>query len=390
MKVIAIGAGVSGLTLAAALIRFDPSVEVELYERDADAASRFQGYSLGLKGEGGLPVLRQLGLFEELRPYMQPITNFIFCDQQGHALLQLPSSGDDKHQTLRVKRSRLREVLRSAAPQVKINFGMQCTGYEQTADAIDVHFSNGQTVRADYVVATDGVGSTLRQQMVGDSKRYLGLTCIVSEAPIKVDDPLLAGGYCLMLGATGASAFCYRDEGGTHFSYTEHAESEDSLARQTPAQLVRRIQAATAGWHSPIPQIASAIDPSSIVVRGYYDKEPVKQVRDGRLWLIGDAAHPMSPFQGQGANMAMLDALRLAELLCGPGAPGSGSTVEAGHLEADIVARGRKAVTDSRNAARQFHTQSRFQQRNRNLGFRFANIFVSRFSKPPRSSRATA
>jgi 2-polyprenyl-6-methoxyphenol hydroxylase-like FAD-dependent oxidoreductase len=61
MKVVAIGAGVSGLTLAAALTRLDPRVEVELYERDADALSRFQGYSLGLKGEGGLPVLRQLG-----------------------------------------------------------------------------------------------------------------------------------------------------------------------------------------------------------------------------------------------------------------------------------------------------------------------------------------
>jgi 2-polyprenyl-6-methoxyphenol hydroxylase-like FAD-dependent oxidoreductase len=80
----------------------------------------------------------------------------------------------------------------------------------------------------------------------------------------------------------------------------------------------------------------------------------------------------MSPFQGQGANTAMLDALALAELL------GSGNlTADADRLGARIAARGRKAVLESRRAARQFHTTRRLHIMNRNLGFRVANAMIN-------------
>jgi 2-polyprenyl-6-methoxyphenol hydroxylase-like FAD-dependent oxidoreductase len=105
MRVAIIGTGIGGLTLAAAVHHFNPQVEVDLYERDEGATSRAQGYSLGLKGESGILALRKLGLFEQMRPSMVPITNFVFCNQRGHPLLELPSAGDGKHLTMRVKRA---------------------------------------------------------------------------------------------------------------------------------------------------------------------------------------------------------------------------------------------------------------------------------------------
>jgi 2-polyprenyl-6-methoxyphenol hydroxylase-like FAD-dependent oxidoreductase len=387
MRIATIGAGISGLTIAAALRHFDPHVEVQLYERDTDTAQRFQGYSLGMKGEYGISVLRQLGVLDQLRADMVPVTNFVFCDQKGHALLELPD-GSEKHLNLRVKRSRLKEALRAAAPDVKINYGMDCTGYRQTPDAIEVLFRNGQTVQADYVVAADGVGSALRQQLIADNKHYLGLTSIVGEAPITLNHPLLAGGYFMMLGDSGASAFCYREANGIHFSFTQHAESDRALAEAAPAALLHCIQEATAAWSPPVPQIASGIDRATIVVRGYYDKEPLRHVREGRLWLLGDAAHPMSPFQGQGANMAMLDALKLAELLASAAGRRALPSEGTAALEADIVARGRKAVLESRGAAMEFHARSRFKQMNRNMGFRMVNVFIKLFSTRSRPVRA--
>ncbi len=378
MRVTIIGAGIGGLTLAAAVRHFNPQVEVDLYERDEDATSRAQGYSLGLKGESGILALRQLGLFEQIRPSMVPITNFVFCNQRGHPLLELPSAGDDKHLTMRVKRALLKEALRAAALDVPIHFGAECVGYWQTGDGIEIQFRVGQTVRADYAVAADGVGSDLRQQFVGDAKHYLGLTAIVGEAPIALTHPLLEGGYFMTLGDDGSSVFCYREAGGIHLSYTQHAQSE---AGEAAGALLRRVQEATADWHDPIPRIAAAIDPATLVARGYYDKEPIKHVCDGRLWLIGDAAHPMCPFQGQGANMAMLDALKLGELLASVASKSANVGQDAARFEADIVARGRKAILESRNAAVQFHTTSRFKQRNRNIGFSMANFFIKRFSK---------
>jgi 2-polyprenyl-6-methoxyphenol hydroxylase-like FAD-dependent oxidoreductase len=83
MRIATIGAGISGLTIAAALRHFDPQVEVQLYERDTATAPRFQGYSLGIKGEYGISVLRQLGIFEQLRADMVPVTNFVSATRRG-------------------------------------------------------------------------------------------------------------------------------------------------------------------------------------------------------------------------------------------------------------------------------------------------------------------
>ena len=82
--------------------------------------------------------------------------------------------------------------------------------------------------------------------------------------------------------------------------------------------------------------------------------------------------------------MAMLDALQLAEVLTAPAGRNGHSEGAARKLEADIVARGRKAVMQSRSAAMRFHTKSRFQQRNRNIGFRMASYFIKLVSRTSR------
>src|SRR5215471_2147150 len=286
MRIAVVGSGICGLTFAAAMQHVNSDVEVELYERDTAPDARFQGYSLGMKGDAGIPVLRQLAIFDRLQADLMPVRNFVFCDQRGHALLELPSGTDDKHLNLRIKRSLLKAGLRAAAPDVTINYGMECSGYRTSDGGVEVQFRNGHTADADYVVAADGVGSALRQQLIGDAKRYLGLSCVVGEAKLDITDPLLAGGYFMMLGDGGNSVFCYRDQVGLPFSYTEHVRSESELADKASGELIRGIRTATHDWHAPVPQIAAALDPATLVVRGYYDKEPLKRLRDGRLWLL--------------------------------------------------------------------------------------------------------
>src|SRR5262245_1688725 len=86
MNITVIGAGIAGLTFAAAMRRFAPAAKVELYERDLSATSRFQGYSLGLKGDGGLEVLKTLGLHDRLATHAVTIGNFMFCGQRRPGL----------------------------------------------------------------------------------------------------------------------------------------------------------------------------------------------------------------------------------------------------------------------------------------------------------------
>ncbi len=371
MQVAVVGAGVAGLTFAAAVRKFAPDAKVTLYERDASPTARPEGYSLGLRGDAGLLVLKRLGLYEQVAGDRVVIARFAFLDQRGKSLLNLPAAKDDRRRTERIPRARLKAALREAASGTPQVFGRTATGYAEKGDQIELRFADGPPVLTDLVVAADGVASAVRAQMVGDQTRYLGLTSIVGDAPIVPSHPLVDGGYFMTLGDDGTSVFCYRQGGSVHLSYTVHVDAEERVAGRLPRDLLGLVIDGTADWHDPIPEIARAIDPRTVVVRGYYDREPAARVRDGRVWLIGDAAHPMCPFQGQGANMAMLDALKLAEMLGGGASPPAAQA-----MEADIVKRGRRAVLQSRRSAQQFHTTDRFQRIMRNLGFKVASLFI--------------
>jgi salicylate hydroxylase len=275
-----------------------------------------------------------------------------------------------------VQRRQLRQTLLAALEGAPVHFGRRCTGYARTGPGAVVHFEDGASVDADLVAACDGAGSSVRAQMAGGGKHYLGLTAIHGEAQIAPDHPLLAGGYFMSLGSDGSSILCYAQPGGTtYFSYTMHADSEAEVAGQDSVRLLERVREATVGWHPLVATILGAARDQTIGVRGYYDQLP-PAVTDGPVWLLGDAAHAMSPFQGQGGNTAMLDALDLANLVASGYQP-----ADRARLDKQIAGRGRKLVLESRRAAARFHVTSRFQQRNRDAGFRAGNVVLKLFSR---------
>jgi salicylate hydroxylase len=370
MRVAVVGAGIAGLTFAAAMRKFAPSAEVAIYERDAAADARPEGHGLGLRGDAGLLVLKRLGLYDDLAGDAVTIANFAILDQRGKHLLDLPAASDERRGTERVLRARLKAVLRAAA-DLPASFARQVVDYADHGDGVELRFADGPTATADLLVAADGVNSAVRAKMIGDQKRYLGLTAIAGEAPAPANGPLIDGGYFMTLGDDGTSVFCYRQAAAVHLSYTVHVDAESRLAGSLPRDLLGLVVDGTADWHAPIPDIARSIYPKSVVVRGYYDREPAARVHQGRVWLIGDAAHPMNPFRGAGANMAMLDAVKLAEWIAG-----GMKAAAAVKVDADIVKRGRRAVLQSRRAAEQFHTTDRFQKLLRNVGFRLAGLFI--------------
>jgi len=356
MRVVIVGAGLGGLTLAAALRR--RGIATELYERDDAPFHRSQGYAIGLKHDGGLGALAALGLRDAaLAGDTTRVTNFVFTDQRGRELLALPSGADEKRVTYRVQRRHLKQVLLGAIGDTPVYYGHECVGYEPGAAL----FTGGRKAAADVVIACDGVASAIRARLIGDEPRFLGLTSVYGDSAGQPDHPLLAGGYFMTLGDDGTSVFAYtQPDGTTHWSYTTHGEPGGD-----PLGTARR---GTSGWHPLIGELVSATKADSVGVRGYYDKQPAAPDVAAGVWLLGDAAHPMCPFQGQGANTAMLDAVDLAGLLADGGDPAP--------VAERIAKRGRKAVLDSRRAAAQFHETRRFRQRNRNLGFRLANMVI--------------
>lgn len=136
---------------------------------------------------------------------------------------------------------------------------------------------------------------------------------------------------------------------------TEHKELE-SLPKSV---LKERALVATRQWSSPIREVVSSTHVEDIAsVGGFFDKEPLQRARAGTLVFLGDAAHPMSPFRGEGANMAMCDALSFVDLL---------PTAQVGQLEQalaryehEMLARTRKSILESRKAAREMHSLNPF------------------------------
>jgi salicylate hydroxylase len=156
-----------------------------------------------------------------------------------------------------------------------------------------------------------------------------------------------------------------------------HATSEAETGDVPGADLLERVRRETATWHELVPRIVGAAVPETVGVRGYYDKDPIAHARNARVWMIGDSAHPMSPFQGQGANMAIMDAVRLAKFFGGGAADGQ----RAAEVEQDIVKRGREHILESRANAKRFHATGSYAQAQRNFAFRVGNFFISTFSK---------
>jgi salicylate hydroxylase len=153
------------------------------------------------------------------------------------------------------------------------------------------------------------------------------------------------------------------------------------LDKLSPSELKQRALKEVEGWHSPVPELIQETSDSNISSRKYYDKNPLRKARDGRVILLGDAAHPMTPFRGQGANMAMMDALDLAENLRNN--PDIDSALVA--YEKSMLKRTKRHVLESRNAGFEFHSTNRFKIWKRDTKYRFFNWMLSKIPEQPKT-----
>ena len=191
--------------------------------------------------------------------------------------------------------------------------GHRCVGFEQSADEATVTFANGERVRADVVVGADGIHSALQQYVVepsppvpSGSMAYRG---VISAASVNWP----AGVMRNWLGP-GKRFMVYPLRAGELLNYvgfvpTDEQMKESWSAAGDPASLAAEF----AGWDPLVREVISQV---SVCFRwGIYDREPLPRWSRGRLTLLGDAAHPMLPHAGQGANQAIEDGVALAAIL---------------------------------------------------------------------------
>jgi len=375
-----IGAGIGGVALAVACLH--RGIPFTLYERDNSFDARAQGYGLTLQQASN--AIKGLGLFS-LKDGVHS-TRHVVLTTEGKEITEwgMRTHGNinksPRRKNVHIPRQALRlALLEQLGEDNTVHWGHRLVGFKQCEKkGVELSFEVNKEMKnsqADLVVGADGVRSLVRSLVIGEDVtplRYLGYIVILGicslEALKCVTSSLLdsATVFQTVNGYERIYIMPYSlDSVMWQFSFPMPEEEAKALSAQG-AQALKEEACRRAQWHTPIPQILSATQPAQISGYPVYDRELLKPElleKAGIVTLIGDAAHPMSPFKGQGANQALLDALALARnisTVCTPFSNWKETGLRKSVLtafEEEMLERSASKVKDSAEAVELLHSK---------------------------------
>jgi salicylate hydroxylase len=286
-------------------------VDVHVYEQAPQLKEVGAGVALH---PNGVRMLRRLGLGEQVESYGARWLDPQFRRADGSLIAPWwPPGAGARIEIYGMHRADLLQMLLERLPPDIVHAGHRCTGFEQDERHAEIVFDNGVRVTADVVVGADGIHSTLQQYVTppspplpSGSVAYRGIipAASVGWPPGQMRNWLGAGKHFLVFPVRANELLNY-----VGFVASGALTRESWSAPGDPAMLAREF----AGWDALVEAILAQVQ--SCFWWGLYDREPLARWTHGRLTLVGDAAHPMLPHVGQGANQAIEDALALATLL---------------------------------------------------------------------------
>ena len=312
MKAIVIGAGIGGLSAAIALRR--AGVEALVFERTRELKELGAGLSLTANAT---KALNGLGLTDALRGIGMPIGVAEIRAWRGEVLSRIPTWQLDEKMGARsaaVHRADLQGALLRELGDEAVRLGAACRGFEQDGEGVRAFFDDGSEERADLLVGADGLRSTIRRGLLGDGNpRYAGYTAW--RAVVAPEDELVTADEAWEVWGRGVRFICTQiGRGRVYWAVSKNApEGEHDVSTGAAKDALLEL---CAGWLEPVEELIAATEKAAILRTDIYDRDPVrKRWGKGRVTLLGDAAHPMTPDLGQGACQAIEDAIALVECL---------------------------------------------------------------------------
>ncbi|WP_155981841.1 NAD(P)/FAD-dependent oxidoreductase [Nocardia sp. BMG111209] len=333
MKVVVIGAGLGGLSLARRLIR--AGIEVGVRERDSAMESRFQGYRVGIGGHA-MPAVRGC-LPDRLLPLLAAIGGDVtgmgrMVDTRLRLLGEVPPQDEgtmfDRHV--------LRHLLLAGLAD-RVRFGKQFEEYRELPDGrVRVRYTDGTEETADVVVGADGMGSAVRRRLVPSIRiRTMDRVGAIGRTPLTERFAALVPGWSTMVNAPDRQLFLgtmkFRrppaeaaadlapdvalPDTGSYLRWVMLIPAEFATAaagsEQDPVAALAVLRDLAGDWHPDLRAVFEEADPHNSGIAPLRIGDPVHPWPTRPITLLGDAAHPTPP-GGLGANLAFLD----SELLC--------------------------------------------------------------------------
>ena len=356
-----IGAGPAGLMLARLLQT--RGLSARIFERDISPTSRTQGGSLDLRPDSGQRAIRAAGLLEVFECTSRSDAKaFKLVDSQGDLI---PGAGEETHEDAgpEIDRGDLRQLLLESLHPDTVAWGH---AVEDVFPEVDgrwrVDFAEREPVITDLVVGADGIGSKARPRLTSIRPRYVGHTMLA--ATIRKDlwrgsdiSDVLGEGSVMFAGGD-KTVFVQRCADDLILLYYSMAVAEDwpAVCGFTLDDTDAVLAAVVKTYQDWSPELLTMLTQ----IEGEFQSWPLSVMPPDYQWetqrgltMLGDAAHAMPPFTGKGVNLALFDALELADALTA--GPAMDLTEAVRDFESRMQTRTRKEIGDCLDVGRKFY-----------------------------------